>query len=116
MLGLVFDLSEDSSTTPIVHDVLAHLPSIPHSGDRCQTDTLDFAEIANHVKNTDIYKYGGSLTTPPCTEGVTWLVSSVPLPLDVASFNKVKRVVKYNSRVSQNDPGLANLEEVSCSH
>ena len=55
----------------------------------------------------------GSLTTPPCAEGLTFLVTSVQLPLDVATFNKVKAVVGFNSRFIQNTPLTPNLLSLS---
>jgi len=55
----------------------------------------------------------GSLTTPPCAEGLTFLVTSVQLPLDVATYNKVKAVVGFNSRFIQNTPSSPNLLSLS---
>ena len=37
------------------------------------------------------------------------LVASEQLPLDVATYNKVKAVVGFNSRFTQNTPGQDNL-------
>lgn len=66
----------------------------------------------DHFAANEIYHYTGSLTTPPCTEGVAWYISSKPLPLSVQSYNALKKVIKFNSRYTQNSPGKGNLLEV----
>ncbi|KAG6919150.1 hypothetical protein DXG01_008957 [Tephrocybe rancida] len=73
------------------------------------TGNLAFQPIIKHITTQGLYRYGGSLTTPPCTEGITWLVSGVPLDVDVATFNTFKKVIKFNSRYTQNTPGQQNL-------
>jgi len=53
--------------------------------------------------------YTGSLTTPPCAEGLQFFVTTEQLPIDVATFNKIKSVVGFNARFTQNTPGQDNL-------
>jgi hypothetical protein len=53
--------------------------------------------------------YTASLTTPPCTEDVRFLIAEQPLPLDVNTFNSLKSVIKFNSRFTQNSLGKPNL-------
>lgn len=53
--------------------------------------------------------YQGSLTTPPCSEGVTWLVSEKTLPVNVATYKAFKSIIKFNARYAQNAPGEENL-------
>ena len=84
-------------------------------GQTTTTSRLDFTEIIDYVKTKRFYQYGGSLTTPPCSEGLRWFVGTEPLYLDVGTYNALKAAVKYNSRIIQNAPGKPNVIEVACS-
>lgn len=63
--------------------------------------------IANALPATQsYYRYDGSLTTPPCSEGVTWLVMTEPIELStdqIAAFtqifaNNFRPVQPFNER------------------
>jgi carbonic anhydrase len=47
------------------------------------------------------YRYEGSLTTPPCTEGVTWMVFVTPVQLSAEQIEAFRAVLKGNSRPTQ---------------
>ena len=40
-----------------------------------------------------LYRYSGSLTTPPCSENVLWHVSAEPLTVDQDTYIKVKKIM-----------------------
>jgi hypothetical protein len=61
------------------------------------------------MKAQSLLTYTGSLTTPPCAEGLQFFVTTQQLPIDVATFNKVKAVVGFNARFTQNNAGSPNL-------
>ncbi len=51
------------------------------------------------------WTYMGSLTTPPCTEGVRWFVFEQPLSISRAQLQAFARLYKINSRTLQDTHG-----------
>ena len=47
------------------------------------------------------YAYSGSLTTPPCTEGVTWFVLKAPVNLSEAQIKRFSTLYTHNARPVQ---------------
>ncbi|PWW78493.1 carbonic anhydrase [Tuber magnatum] len=113
VIALTFQLSEDGkTTTELLTAVTENLAKIAAPGTLTETGPLKFAEVINHVQTTPLFQYTGSLTTPPCAEGLTFLVTKKPLPLSVKTYNEIKAVVKFNSRYTQNSLGQGNLISV----
>ncbi|KAF9255523.1 hypothetical protein L218DRAFT_883926, partial [Marasmius fiardii PR-910] len=54
----------------------------------------------------------GSLTAPPCTEGIKFVISSKPLPVNVRTYNIMKSVMKFNARPIQNTLGGPNVLQI----
>ncbi|MEO1953260.1 MAG: carbonic anhydrase family protein [Campylobacterales bacterium] len=44
-------------------------------------------------ENKDYYRFNGSLTTPPCSEGVKWMVLSTPLTISKEQVEKFSHAV-----------------------
>ena len=80
-------------------DVFEHMPTkagehyIPKKG------ALDLKNIL--PKDLDFLHYLGSLTTPPCTENVQWLVMETPLEMSKSQIDGFVEVVGENSRPVQ---------------
>jgi len=47
------------------------------------------------------YEYRGSFTTPPCTEGVRWIVLSTPIKADPRNLTHVHELLGDNNRPTQ---------------
>jgi carbonic anhydrase len=47
------------------------------------------------------YRYPGSLTTPPCSEGIRWLVLARPITVSERQLNRLERIVEGNARPAQ---------------
>ena len=42
----------------------------------------------------EYYRFDGSLTTPPCSEGVKWMVMKTPLTISKAQVEKFSKAVQ----------------------
>jgi carbonic anhydrase len=57
------------------------------------------------------YTYMGSLTTPPCSEGVLWLVMKQPVQVSQDQINIFSRLYKNNARPIQPAAGRVIKED-----
>ncbi|KAF5380064.1 hypothetical protein D9615_006113 [Tricholomella constricta] len=115
VLAAVFEITTNGATTQLVSTLARQIHKIAVPGSKTRVYGLRGGEIISVFQNYRLYQYYGSLTTPPCSEGIIWLVAQAPLPLDVGSYLAFKRVLKFNSRYTQNTPGLENLIKVAAS-
>ena len=51
------------------------------------------------------FTYMGSLTTPPCSEGVLWMVMKTPLPVSAEQIGVFARLYPMNARPIQSASG-----------
>lgn len=109
VIGILIELGP--TTFGLFDSVFAAISVIAQPGSDTITLPLHFGDLQAHVATNDIIRYTGSLTTPPCSESVTWIISSKPLYVDMDTYLKVKSVVKFNSRYTQNGLGMINLLE-----
>jgi carbonic anhydrase len=61
--------------------------------------------------NRASYRYDGSLTTPPCSEGVRWIVMTTPIQLSAAQIKAFTAIVHDNNRPTQPLNGRPILAE-----
>ncbi len=92
----VFLASGDSHST--LAEIWAHMPE--QVG---QTVTNDLMVDPSDFLPADrrCIQYGGSLTTPPCTEGVAWIMMLEPLQVSSDQIELFERVIFINNRPVQ---------------
>jgi carbonic anhydrase len=59
--------------------------------------TLPMEALVAGLKKNAIYSYEGSLTTPPCTETVTWIINNEPQPISTAQLALITNHFAGNS-------------------
>lgn len=84
---------------PMLGSLWTYLPSDPGQP-LPLSDLLINAQDLQPGTN-DFYVYSGSLTTPPCTEGVTWMIYSSPLSVSAEQADAFERLIGPNARPSQ---------------
>jgi hypothetical protein len=108
----MFQVSAGESSS-IIKSLASSVSAITTPGTKVAIpEGIDFTDVLAKVASSDVLQYSGSLTTPPCAEGVTFMIVKDPLDISVADFNSIKSVVKFNSRFIQNSLGEVNMIEV----
>ena len=79
VLAFLFS-AEDDEESPFVADMLRKIPSSGGVG----IDKLDLADLLDKYILGHYFSYDGSMTTPPCTEGIKWTVIEAPIPISKA--------------------------------
>ncbi|GJC91144.1 carbonic anhydrase [Colletotrichum liriopes] len=112
VLGFLIEV-DNSAPSSFLKSVFAHLDEVEEPGSHSETEGLSFCELRTVLEHSEVYQYDGSLTTPPCTEGIAWNVVAEPLRIDDVTYRAAKKVMKFNARYTQNVPGQVNLLEHS---
>lgn len=93
-------LQEGIKTNAAFETVLNNMPAT--AGEKNSDSGIRFAPSSLlPVKKTDFYTYAGSLTTPPCSEGVNWYVLANPITISTEQLVKLETLYKDNTRLSQ---------------
>jgi carbonic anhydrase len=103
-LAVVAVLIDPGKAHPVVQQVWNNLPLEKNEEQRAGT-LLDVAALL--PDNRTYYTYMGSLTTPPCSEGVLWMVLKQPAEVSLDQIGIFARLYPMNARPTQ--PGSGRL-------
>jgi carbonic anhydrase len=98
-LAVVAVLMEAGLTNPFIGSLWPHLPL--ESGREFSLPDVMLDLNALLPESRTYYAYMGSLTTPPCTEGVLWLVLRTPVPIATDQVGVFGKLYSMNARPVQ---------------
>ena len=108
-LAVVAVLLERGSENPFIQTLWNNLPLEKNVAVQPPTTQVDLASLLPPTRS--YYTYMGSLTTPPCSEGVLWLVMKQPVQVSQDQINIFSRLYKNNARPIQPAAGRVIKED-----
>jgi carbonic anhydrase len=96
-IGVIGVLVSEGAANPTLQKLL---DAIPASAGKT-TDGGTFDPRALLPKNHGFDRYEGSLTTPPCTESVDWVVLRTPITASAAQVQQFAKLFPFNARPLQ---------------
>lgn len=105
VVGLLLQEGAENVTfAPFINNLPAEKSDAKDVGEQ-----INAADFLPAVQTT--FRYSGSLTTPPCSEGVSWLVMTTPVELSGTQLGALQNVFKGNNRPVQPLNGRMLVED-----
>jgi carbonic anhydrase len=98
-LAVVAVFLQEGKANPFLDRLWENLPTVKDKEQAPAGVTVDPSEFLPPDRGYDTFQ--GSLTTPPCTEGVTWLVLKTPVEIGAAQVNRFAQIYRMNARPVQ---------------
>ena len=102
--------SINTALTPFWH----YLPSVPGESEQIKEVIVNALNLLPSTKHT--YRYTGSLTMPPCSEGVKWFVLTTPVKMSQSQIAAFKKILYGNNRPVQSLNGRELLVDTTEDH
>jgi carbonic anhydrase len=96
VLAVMFSPGPDH---PVIQTLWNHLPLEAGRDEEITGVKVDLQALL--PRSRGYFTYMGSLTTPPCTEGVQWVVLKTPVPISRGQVNVFSKLYGMNARPLQ---------------
>ncbi|MEO8131377.1 MAG: carbonic anhydrase family protein, partial [Bryobacteraceae bacterium] len=90
VVGVLMNLAQDSA---LLVDSIIKLAPLTVGEGKQEGVTLNARRLI--PENKSYYMYSGSLTTPPCTEGVRWFVMRDPIAVSPQAVHQMHNIVSH---------------------
>jgi carbonic anhydrase len=90
---------QEGTANPAFAAVWANLPA--QKGQEIELPDVEVDVDKLLPKDRSAYRYDGSLTTPPCSEGVRWVVLKTPIELSAEQIGAFRAIISGNNRPPQ---------------
>jgi carbonic anhydrase len=107
-LAVVAVLLQTGEDNPLVHELWNDLPKEKEKEEDLDSVQIDVAGLL--PADRGYYTYAGSLTTPPCSENVTWYVLKHSLTVSAGEIQQFSKLYRHDSRPTQPLYGRFALE------
>jgi carbonic anhydrase len=98
-LAVVAVMLKPGPANPVLATLWAHVPREAGPEQKLDDVAINAADLLPAERN--YYTFSGSLTTPPCSENVTWLLLKAPNTLTQAQSDTFGSIYEYNARPVQ---------------
>ncbi len=98
-LAVVAVLLTSGEANPVIETIWKYMPLDQNDQVSMPSAAIDLNELL--PSSPLYYQYMGSLTTPPCTEGVLWLIMKSPMTLSPAQIRMFGQLFPNNARPPQ---------------
>jgi len=82
-------------------ETMIHEENHEHDHDETKFQDFDPTLFSQELHSSEYFHYRGSLTTPPCSEGVNWFVMKEPIFASPEQLQRLKLYQNHNSRPIQ---------------
>jgi carbonic anhydrase len=93
---IVSVFAEMKENNPALQPIIEHLPA----GSGIEV-SVNFDIGTLFPSSRGYYAYTGSLTTPPCTEGIEWRIFKQPISISEEQLTAIAKLTNRNARLVQ---------------
>ena len=98
-LAVVGVFLEEGRPNALFQSISSNLPKSKSVEQHLENIMVDVNDLLPAKRTT--YRYDGSLTTPPCSEGVKWIIMTTPVQVSAERIANFRAVMHSNNRPVQ---------------